>query len=96
MEAELQKISTEQQAVDALIAKRTARQSELLREREEALNISEEVSAAVVDDSLKAESIRLSALLAGLEGLTQFYLLEVSHNGTMHCVYNDIVVPIWH
>ena len=81
MEAELQKICKEQMAVDALVAARKVRQSELLREREEALNITEEASEAVVDDSIKAESIRLSALLAGLEGLTQFYLANVSHNG---------------
>lgn len=81
MEDELEKISREQRAVDALIDKRKERQSQLLREREEIEGKVVDTSVFVADDAFKAESIRLSALLAGLEGLTQFCLTSVTHNG---------------
>ena len=81
MSDELNKIEREQRAVDSLIEKRTQRQKELLKEREETIGLDEEKSVCIVDDSFKAESIRLKSLLSGLEAITQLHLKSVSNNG---------------
>lgn len=83
MQDELLKINQEQRAVDALIAKRASRQRQLLLERDAVDVMDEEATVDSTECSLKAESSRISALLAGLEGLMQFSLHNVSQNGAL-------------